>query len=110
MIEQGATRRLPAAAEEAFFRISQEALANVAKYARAEKATVTLGITPEVSSLTIADDGCGFDPACHQPAKGHGRGLMIMRERAAAVGADLTVESAPGRGTRVIVTLKDDAP
>ena len=46
VIEQGSTRRLPAAAEEALFRIAQEALANVAKYARAEKATVTLGITP----------------------------------------------------------------
>ena len=109
VIEQGSTRRLPAAAEEALFRIAQEALANVAKYARAEHATVTLGITPQASSMTIADDGCGFDPsACHQPARDHGWGLMIMRERAAAVGADLTVESAPGFGTRVIVTLRDD--
>ena len=108
VLEHGATRRLPAAAEEAFFRIAQEALANVAKYAHAEKATVTLGITPQVSSLTIADDGCGFDPlAFRQPAKDHGWGLMIMRERAEAVGAELSVESAPGRGTRVIVTLRE---
>ena len=111
VIEQGPTRRLPAAAEEALFRIAQEALANVAKYARAKNATVTLGITPQATYLTIADDGCGFDPsACRQPAKDHGWGLMIMRERAAAAGADLTVESAPERGTRVIVTLRDDAP
>jgi nitrate/nitrite-specific signal transduction histidine kinase len=41
--------------------------------------------------------------------KGNGWGLMIMRERAAAIGAELTVDSAPGRGTRVIVTLRDDA-
>jgi PAS domain S-box-containing protein len=110
VIEQGPARRLPAAAEEAFFRISQEALANVAKYARAGKATVTLGIAPRASSLTIADDGCGFDPSARQqPAKDHGWGLMIMRERAEAVGAELIVESARGRGTRVIVTLRDDA-
>jgi len=109
VIEQGPTRRLPATVEEALFRIAQEALANVAKYARAGNATVTLAITPRTSSLTIADDGCGFDPsACHQPARDHGWGLMIMRERAEAVGADLTVESAPGRGTRVIVTLRND--
>jgi signal transduction histidine kinase len=111
VIEQGPARRLPAAAEEAFFRISQEALANVAKYARAAKATVTLGIAPRASSLTIADDGCGFDPSARlQPAKDHGWGLMIMRERAEAVGAELSVESARGSGTRVIVTLRDGTP
>jgi signal transduction histidine kinase len=111
VIEQGESRRLPAAAEEALFRVAQEALANVAKYARAEHATVTLDISPQASSLTIADDGCGFDPsACRQPARDHGWGLMIMRERAAAVGAVLSVESAPGRGTRIIATLRNHAP
>jgi signal transduction histidine kinase len=109
VIEQGPARRLPPAAEEALFRIAQEALANVAKYARAQKATVTLGTTPEASCLTIADDGCGFDAtAGHQPALDHGWGLMIMRERAAAVGAELSVQSAPGQGTRVIVTVTHD--
>jgi len=111
VIEQGESRRLPAAAEEALFRIAQEALANVAKYARAEHATVTLGITPQASCLTIADDGCGFDPsACQRPTRDRGWGLMIMRERAAAAGAELSVESAPGRGTRIIVTLRNHAP
>jgi signal transduction histidine kinase len=111
VIEQGPARRLPQTAEEAFFRIAQEALANVAKYARAEKATLTLDNSPRAKSLTIADDGCGFDPsASQQPARDHGWGLMIMRERAAAVGAELSVESAPGRGTRVMVTLRDAAP
>jgi signal transduction histidine kinase len=109
--EQGPSRRLPAAAEEALFRIAQEALANVAKYARAAHATVTFGVTAQATSLTIADDGCGFDTLVrHQPARDHGWGLMIMRERAAAVGAELSVESAPGRGTRVIVTLSNHAP
>ena len=111
VIAQGPTRRLRPAAEEALFRIAQEALANVAKYARAQKATVTLGATPQVICLSIADDGCGFDPtASYHPARDHGWGLMIMRERAAAVGAQLNVESAPGRGARVIVTLMSDMP
>jgi PAS domain S-box-containing protein len=111
VIEQGPPWRLSAAAEEAFFRISQEALANAAKYASAGKVTVTLGITPQAGSLTIADDGCGFDPSVRQqPAKDHGWGLMIMRERAAAVGAELSVESARGRGTRIIVRLRDHGP
>jgi signal transduction histidine kinase len=110
VIEQGSPRRLPLAAEETLFRIAQEALGNVAKYARAGQVTVTLHTTPEASRLTIADDGCGFDPsACRPPASDHGWGLMIMRERAAAVGGELTVDSAPGRGTRIIVTRRDDA-
>ncbi|MDQ2915685.1 MAG: PAS domain S-box protein [Pseudomonadota bacterium] len=109
VIEEGPPRRLLPVVEEALFRIAQEALTNVAKYARAETATVTLGTTPPAIRLTIADDGCGFDPTADwKPARDHGWGLMIMRERAAAVGAELTVESAPGRGTQVIVTLRSD--
>jgi signal transduction histidine kinase len=80
VIEQGSPRRLPLAAEETLFRIAQEALGNVAKYARAGQVTVTLHTTPEASRLTIADDGRGFDPsACRPPASDHGWGLMIMR-------------------------------
>jgi PAS domain S-box-containing protein len=108
VIEHGASRRLPAPAEKALFRIAQEALANVAKYARVSEVTLELAATAGASRLTIADDGCGFDPlACRQPAKDHGWGLIIMRERAAAVGAELAVESAIGHGTRIIATLPD---
>jgi signal transduction histidine kinase len=111
VIEQTPGRWLPAATEEALFRIVQEALANVAKYAQAERATVTLGVTAHASCLTIADDGCGFDSAVRQqPARDRGWGLMIMRERAAAVGAELKIESAPGHGTRIIVTLRNRPP
>jgi PAS domain S-box-containing protein len=110
VIEQGAFPRLPANAEEAFFRIVQEALANVAKYAGAGKATVTLGNAPQTIRLTIADDGCGFDQAARRaPARDHGWGLMIMQERAAAVGARLNVLSTPGGGTQVVVTLEGPA-
>ena len=110
LLEQGSPRRLPLATEETLFRIAQEALGNVAKHARAGKVIVTLDTEPDVTLLTIADDGCGFDPsACEPPGEGHGWGLMIMRERAAAVDAELTVESAPGRGTRVIVTVREHA-
>jgi signal transduction histidine kinase len=111
MIERGPIRRLPSVVEEALYRITQEALANVAKYAKAQKAVVTLEATPQVICLTIADDGYGFDPTVdRQPTKDHGWGLMIMRERAAAVGAQLSVESAPGRGTQVIVQVRVAAP
>jgi PAS domain S-box-containing protein len=109
--DEGATCRLPVAVEEAFFRIAQEALANVAKYARAGTSTVTLTATPHAACLKIADDGRGFDPsASHHPTRESGWGLMIMRERAAGVGAQLRVESAPGRGTRVIAEWTDATP
>ncbi len=110
VVEHGSPRRLPCASEEMLFRIAQEALGNVAKYARAGKVIVTIDTEPKVTRLTIADDGCGFDPsACEAPARGSGWGLMIMRERATAIGAELAVESVPGHGTRVIVTLKEHA-
>lgn len=106
VLEHGTLRRLPPAVEEALFRIVQEALANVAKYAHANKATVTLDATTQLVCLSIADDGCGFDPASpQQPSKSHGWGLMIMRERAAAVGAQLNVEAAPASGTKISVTF-----
>ena len=106
VVEQGPVRRLSPTAEHALFRMAQNALVNVAKHARADKAVVTLRTAPHSTSLTVADNGDGFDPAAvHQPTRDHGWGLMIMRERAAAIGAQLNIESAPGHGTKVIVTL-----
>lgn len=106
VVEQGQGRRLSPTAEYALFRMAQNALVNVAKHARADKAVVTLRMTPQSTCLTVADNGTGFDPmAVQQPARDHGWGLMIMRERAASIGAQLTIESAPRHGTKVIVTL-----
>ena len=111
VIEDGAARRLPASVETTLFRIAQEALTNVARYAGVDDATVTVRTLPGSIRLTISDDGRGFDPlAGHRAARDHGWGLMIMKERAAALGAELIVESAAGRGTRITVTLKDDEP
>jgi len=93
--------------EEALFRIAQEALANVAKHAHAQRATVAVDAAPERISLEVRDDGRGFDPdLILPPARESGWGLMIMRERAAAVGADLRIDSAPGRGTRIVVNCR----
>jgi PAS domain S-box-containing protein len=102
--------RMPVAVEEAFFRNTQEALANVAKYANASKATITLRATARAAHLTIVDDGCGFDTAMvHQPTRESGWGLMIMQERAMAVGAKLRVESAFGHGTTVTMEWREAA-
>jgi len=109
-VETGPARRLSPVAEHALFRMAQNALANVAKHAQAETAVVTLRTDAQVTSLTVADDGKGFDPsAVRQPALDHGWGLMILRERAAAIGARLSIESAPAQGTRIVVTLDGGA-
>lgn len=107
VVEEGDVRRLAPAVEHALFRMAQNALGNVARHARAGHAVVTLRTDPHAARLTVADDGTGFDPmAVHPPTRDHGWGLMIMRERAAAIGAQLNVVSAPGRGTRIVVTME----
>ncbi|MCC7325338.1 MAG: sensor histidine kinase [Burkholderiales bacterium] len=110
VVEQGPVRRLSPTAEYTLFRMAQNALANVAKHASGAKAVVTLRTTPHSACLIVADNGYGFDPATvGKPARDHGWGLMITRERAAAIGAQLSIESAPGHGTRVVITLDGNA-
>lgn len=110
VVEQGPVRRLSPTAEHTLFRMTQNALANVAKHARANKVVVTLRMAPHSVCLIVADNGYGFDPATvGRPARDHGWGLMIMRERAAAIGAQLSIESALGHGTKVVVTLQEGA-
>lgn len=98
--------RLPATVELALFRVAQESLSNLAKYARASSAAITLEAGARFVRLTTTDNGIGFD-ACAIPQLGeeHGWGIQIMRERLTAVGGRLYVESVPGRGTRVIAEV-----
>ena len=80
-----------------YYRIAQEALRNVTHHAGASAVSVRLTAGPKVT-LTISDDGRGFDPG--NVPKGH-LGLAIMHERAESIGAQLDVESTPGSGTTV---------
>jgi signal transduction histidine kinase len=82
----------------ALYRIAQEALNNVAKHSGAGQATVRLCCGPERVALHIADDGRGFDVDGVPPTH---LGVGIMRERAQAIGAELVIDSEPGRGTEV---------
>ncbi len=84
----------------ALYRIAQEALRNVVKHARAHTLGVELSTTPTQVSLIIRDDGQGFDP---QNVPADHFGLRIMRERAAAIGAALTLSTQIGEGTCVAV-------
>ncbi|RIL07702.1 hypothetical protein DCC79_14615, partial [bacterium] len=91
--------------KEALYRIAQEALHNVAKHARATRVSLRLAQSGGRLRLTVRDDGRGFDPAGLFP--GH-LGLQSMRERAAAIGGTLGIESAPGKGTTVRVEVEGE--
>ncbi|WP_405020366.1 sensor histidine kinase [Kitasatospora sp. NBC_00070] len=96
---------LPVEAEVALLRLTQEALANAARHARAEAVAVTLTYLDDEVTLDVFDDGVGFDPQALPSGEGRRFGLHGMRERIAALGGRLTVESAPGEGTVVAVSL-----
>lgn len=89
--------RLSQAAELALFRVAQEALTNAARHAGASEVALSLCCDRGMLTLAIADNGRGFDPA----AATDGLGLRGMRERLALIGGSLTIEGAPGAGTRV---------
>ncbi len=94
---------LSPAEEQCLYRVAQEALENVSRHAAARHVTVRLDSTAEVITLTISDDGQGFDLAAADVEQ-H-LGLRGMRERADMVGGTLTVESTPGQGTTVKLTI-----
>jgi two-component system NarL family sensor kinase len=90
----------------ALFRISQEALTNVLKHAKAAMVRLTFAVDAEGLSLTITDDGCGFDSDSVSDPVGKGLGLLIMQERLRAVEGSLRIESRPGAGTSVIARIR----
>jgi two-component system nitrate/nitrite sensor histidine kinase NarX len=92
--------QLPSHVQIACYRITQEALNNIIKHARANRAWVNLKCDQDQVTLRISDDGRGFDPESRQF---HQLGLQIMGERAEAIGADLTIKSQPGQVTEVSV-------
>jgi len=89
---------VPPPVKEAFYRVAQEALNNIAKHAASSQVTIRLQGHAGSSEMLIRDDGIGFAPT---DLTAESLGLQIRRERAAAVGAQLTVDSAPGAGTTV---------
>jgi signal transduction histidine kinase len=95
--------RLPLPVEEGLYRIAQEALNNCLRHAHARHLTVRLRRENSRATLTITDDGMGFDPLA---VREHGGlGLSDMQERAAQLGGWLRLLSQPGAGTQVIVEV-----
>lgn len=99
--------RLSPEVEITLFRIVQELLTNVAKHSMASRVTVGLVEEAEKVTLTIADNGIGFDPLISDRSPGEsGWGLLNTRERAESIGGKLVVESKPGQGTRVEIDIR----
>lgn len=93
---------LPHDIEVNLFRFAQEALSNVMKHSGAREAEMRLTLSNGRTQLRISDHGRGFDPEAHGQ---RGLGMISMRERARLMGATLTVQSAPGEGTTVVLDL-----
>jgi signal transduction histidine kinase len=92
--------RYPTSTEAALYYCCSEALQNAAKHGGPETAvTVTARAADGVLRLTVSDTGRGFDPATK------GRGLINMTDRLSAVGGTLSIDTAPGRGTRITAVV-----
>jgi signal transduction histidine kinase len=94
---------LPAEIKVALYRITQEALNNVAKHAYATKALVNMKCKADEVFLVISDNGKGFDITKVKPES---LGLGIMRDRVKGIGGQLTIHSEPGSGSEVVVRVK----
>jgi PAS domain S-box-containing protein len=106
MIE-GTPLQLPPQVKVAFYRIAQEALNNVSKHAEASQVEMKLQWLPVSIVLSITDDGRGFDPGLIPPER---LGIGIMQERAASIRAQFNIQSAPGKGTRLLVSWHSNEP
>ncbi len=103
---EGDSRPLPKSWEDNLLRIAQEALTNVLRHARATEFHAKLAFASSSLQLTLTDNGQGFDPRL----KPDGFGLRGMRERVDAMGGLLTIESQPGKGTRIAVVVTLPSP
>ncbi len=101
----GAKRRLPEMVENHLLRITQEAIANAVKHGKARRIHVQLAYETNSVSLTVHDDGIGFNADNWSRSRQGHFGLAGMHERAKALGAAIEVESAPGAGAMIMVEV-----
>jgi signal transduction histidine kinase len=87
----------------AIFRIFQEIMTNILRHARATQALITVSIKSNALLLSVADNGIGMDEA--KISEESGLGLLGMRERASAISGNLKIESFPGRGTKLVLSV-----
>jgi signal transduction histidine kinase len=105
----GTARRLDAGAELTLFRVAQEALRNVERHSGATRATVRLAHGPDRTTLTVADNGSGFElPNLTILVSARRLGLLGMQERARLVGGHCEVRSVAGSGTSVTLWVPSE--
>jgi len=100
----GEHSRLPLDQEVAFLRVAQGALANVVAHSAASRCEIVLTYEDDATTLVIADDGVGFDPAAATRTSDAGFGVAVMEDRVAGVGGSIVIDTNRGNGT--IVTAK----
>ncbi|MCX7668959.1 MAG: GAF domain-containing sensor histidine kinase, partial [Anaerolineae bacterium] len=108
-----APRRLPNEVETALFRVIQEAITNIARHALARNVRIVFEAQGDAVAITIEDDGIGFDmvSVTLSPDSGRGLGLLGMQERIELLGGHFHIDSAPGFGTRIHISVpvKDES-
>jgi signal transduction histidine kinase len=103
---EGEKQRLPSKIEVTLFRILQEALTNVIKHAGATRVIIRLSIMEKEAALDVADNGSGInDSPIDKPQLQNRLGLASIQERALLLGGNCTIDSQPGKGTRVTVKI-----
>jgi two-component system sensor histidine kinase DegS len=100
-------QRLPEKVETAIFRLTQEALNNIAKYAQAKNVCVNINQVKNELAVSIKDDGVGFDVNAVQKraSQSSGFGLSGMRERVRIINGNLQIQSAPGQGCQIAAVV-----
>jgi two-component system sensor histidine kinase UhpB len=96
--------------EAAVYRIVEEALTNVMRHASAGSVTISLSHAGDSLTVAVADDGAGFEPTGRTLTAGTGMGLLCMEERARLLDGTVDIDSAPGKGTTVRLTLPVPPP
>jgi signal transduction histidine kinase/ligand-binding sensor domain-containing protein len=94
-------RRLPLEIEQAIYRVTQEALANVARHSQARRVDLSLVYNGDSLQLFVSDNGQGFD----MNTRPQGMGLRSIRERVSSIRGTAQIQSAPGQGTRIMVQV-----
>ena len=102
LVHENVPRNLPPDVTLCVFRVAQEALQNALKHSAAREVSLAVVGMPNGLTLTIADDGIGFDVS---PAWGKGLGLVSMSERIEALNGTIQIYSTPGAGTRLVITV-----
>lgn len=106
----GTPRELDPEQVETLQRAAQSLVANVQQHAEARHCVLTLAWWPDRVSLDVVDDGRGFDPAAPAPRHDGGHGLRLLRARLTRAGGAVTIDSAPGEGTTIGLTLPTTSP